>query len=117
MLSYCLNCTDNTDNKSPKVVRTKNGRIILLSKCAVCNSKESKYFRQQEDRGILSNLTGVIILIRCDLPIRNILFWKYKMNKILNKLLLAGDKFMPTIHLKQSGFTYSACGPLKLKKE
>ena len=39
------------------------------------------------------------------------------MNKILNKLLLAGDKFMPTIHLKQSGFTYSACGPLKLKKE
>ena len=35
----------------------------------------------------------------------------YKMNKIINKFLLAGDKFMPEMHLKQPGFTYSACGP------
>ena len=34
-----------------------------------------------------------------------------KMNEIVNKLLLAGDKFMPEMHLKQPGFTYSACGP------
>ena len=33
------------------------------------------------------------------------------MNEIVNKLLLAGDKFMPKIHLKQLGFTYSACEP------
>ena len=33
------------------------------------------------------------------------------MNKIINKFLLAGDKFMPEMHLKQPGFTYSACGP------
>ena len=33
------------------------------------------------------------------------------MNKILNKFLLAGDKFMSELHLKQPGFTYSACGP------
>ena len=33
------------------------------------------------------------------------------MNKIVNKFLLAGDKFMPEIHLKQPRFTYSACGP------
>ena len=40
------------------------------------------------------------------------------MNKIVNKFLLAGDKFMPEMRLKQSGFTYSACGPLlKTKKE
>ena len=32
------------------------------------------------------------------------------MNAIVNKLLLAGDKFMPEIHLRQPGFTYSACG-------
>ena len=50
MLSYCLNCTENTENKNLKVARTKNGRIILLSKCAVCNSKKSKCFRQQEAR-------------------------------------------------------------------
>ena len=35
----------------------------------------------------------------------------YKMNKIVNKFLLAGGKFMPEMHLKQPGFTYSACGP------
>ena len=34
------------------------------------------------------------------------------MNKIINKFLLTGDKFMPELHLKQPGFTYSACGPL-----
>ena len=40
------------------------------------------------------------------------------MNEIVNNSLLAGDKFMPEIHLKQPGFTYSACGPFtKTKKE
>ena len=39
------------------------------------------------------------------------------MNKIVNKFLLAGDKFMPEIHLKQPGFTYSACGPFTKSKE
>ena len=34
----------------------------------------------------------------------------YKMNEIINSFLLAGDKFMPEIHLKQPGFTYSVCG-------
>ena len=39
------------------------------------------------------------------------------MNEIVNKLLLAGDKFVPELHLKQPGFTYSACGPFTRKKE
>ena len=33
------------------------------------------------------------------------------MNKIINKFLLTGDKFMSELHLKKQGFTYSACGP------
>ena len=33
------------------------------------------------------------------------------MNEIINRFLLEGDKFMPEMHLKQSGFTYIACGP------
>ena len=41
----------------------------------------------------------------------------YKMNEILNKFLLAGDKFMPEMHLNQPGFTYSNCGPFTTKKE
>ena len=40
-----------------------------------------------------------------------------KMNEIVNKFLLAGDKFMPEMHLKQPGFTYSACGPFSKNKE
>ena len=40
------------------------------------------------------------------------------MNEIANKFLLAGEKFMPEMHLKQPGFTYSVCGPFtKTKKE
>ena len=41
----------------------------------------------------------------------------YKMNDIINKFLLAGDKFMPEMHLRQPGFTYSACGPFTKNKE
>ena len=39
------------------------------------------------------------------------------MNEIVNKFLLAGDKFMPEMHLKQPGFTYSACGAFPKNKE
>ena len=39
------------------------------------------------------------------------------MNEIVNKFLLSGDKFMPEMHLRQTGFTYSACGPFTKNKE
>ena len=39
------------------------------------------------------------------------------MNEIVNKFLLAGDKFMPEMHVKQPGFTCSACGPFTKNKE
>ena len=39
------------------------------------------------------------------------------MNEIVNKLLLAGDKFMSEMHLKKPGFTYSACDPFTRNKE
>ena len=41
----------------------------------------------------------------------------YKMNEIVNKFLLAGDKFVPEMHLKPPGFTYTACGPFTKNKE
>ena len=41
----------------------------------------------------------------------------YKMNEMVNTFLLAGDKCMPEMHLKQSGFTYSACEPFNKSKE
>ena len=42
---------------------------------------------------------------------------RIKMNEIVNTFLLVGDKFMPEMHLKQPGFTYSACGPFTKNKE
>ena len=42
---------------------------------------------------------------------------EHKINEIVNKFLLADDKFMPEMHLKESGFTYSACGPFTKNKE
>ena len=48
MLSYCLNCRKNTKSKNTRVIRTKNGRIMLLSKCAVknCDSKKMEFFKE-----------------------------------------------------------------------
>ena len=56
MLSYCLKCRKNTESKNRKVARSKNGRIMLLPKCAVCHSKKSKFIKQQEASGLLSSL-------------------------------------------------------------
>ena len=39
------------------------------------------------------------------------------MNEIIDKFLLVGDKFMPEMHLRQPGFTYSACGPFTKKRK
>ena len=64
----------NTEHKDPRVVRTKNGRIILLPKCAVCNSKKSKFLKEQEAREILSNFGGVKVPILSDISILNTLF-------------------------------------------
>ena len=56
MLSYyCLKCRKNTESKNPKVARRKNGRIMFLSNCVVCNSKKSKFLKQQEASGLLSS--------------------------------------------------------------
>ena len=54
MLSSRLKCRKNTKSKNPKVA--KNGRIMLLSKCAVCDSIKSKFIKQQEASGVLSSL-------------------------------------------------------------
>ena len=56
MLPYCLKCRKNTECENPKVATTKNGRIMLLSKCEVCDSKESKFIKEQEASGLLSSL-------------------------------------------------------------
>ena len=51
MLSYCLKCKRNT-----KVLKTTNGRMMILSTCAICSSKKSKFIKEQQAKGLLSNL-------------------------------------------------------------
>ena len=46
MLSYCLKCRKNTESKNPNAVKTKNERIMLLSKCAICDSKKLKFIKE-----------------------------------------------------------------------
>ena len=43
--SYCLNCKKNTENINPRVLKTNNGNIMLLSKCTVCSSKKSRFIK------------------------------------------------------------------------
>ena len=56
MLLYCLRCKQNAESKDLKVVKIKNRRIMLLSKCVMHDNKKSKFINDQELSGLLSNL-------------------------------------------------------------
>ena len=56
MLSYCFKCRRNTQSINPKVSKTTNGKAIILSTYAICGSKKSKFIKEQEAKGLLSNL-------------------------------------------------------------
>ena len=56
MLSCCLKCKNYTESINPKVSATSNSKIMILSKCGICNSKKSKFIKKQEAKGLLSNL-------------------------------------------------------------
>ena len=55
MLSYCLKCRRNTESINPKVSKTTNSKAMILSTSALCGSKKSKFIKQQEAKGLLSN--------------------------------------------------------------
>ena len=54
------------------MMKTKNGRFMLSSKCAVCGSKKSKFMKEQEAKGLLSNL-GIRTSLG-KIPLLNVLF-------------------------------------------
>ena len=56
MESYCLKCKKYTKNINPQVSSTSNGKLMILSKCAICNSKKSKFINKQQAKELLSNL-------------------------------------------------------------
>ena len=100
MKTYCVKYRKDTENIEQKMVREKK-RLVMQLKCSVCGIKKSRFVKE------------------C------LIFWKIvkcftlsvNMNEIVTKFLLLGDKYMPELHLKQSDFTYSACGPFTKKKK
>ena len=87
----------------------------MQSKFADCGIKKSKLVKQQEAKGLLSNLGIKTQLSK--IPLLNAILRCIKMNEILDIFLLVGDTFMPEMHLKQPGFTNSACASFTRNKE
>ena len=56
MKSYCLKCRKDTENRDSKVLGSSNGRVMILSKCAICGSEKSRFIKNQEAKGLLSKL-------------------------------------------------------------
>ena len=56
MECYCLKCKKTPENIDPKVSGTSNGRTMILSKCAICDSKKSRFIKHQGAKGLLSKL-------------------------------------------------------------
>ena len=56
MNTYCVKCRKDTENIDPKIVRTKNNRLVMQSKYSVCGIKKSRFVEEQEAKGLLSNL-------------------------------------------------------------
>ena len=54
MVSYCLKCKKNTESINPKVLKTTNGKAMILSKCTICDSKKSKFIKEQQAKGFRS---------------------------------------------------------------
>ena len=68
-----MKCRNDTENIDPKMVRTKNNRLIMQSKCFNCGIKKSRFVKEQETKGLLSNLG--IKTPSSKVPLLNVLFW------------------------------------------
>ena len=69
---FCVKCRKDTENIDPKIVRTKNNILFMQSKCSVCGIKKSRFVKEQEAKGLLSNLGIRTPLSK--IPLLNVLF-------------------------------------------
>ena len=72
MKTYCVKCKKDNENIDPKIVRTKNDRTIMQSKCSICGIKKSEFVKEQEAKDLLSNLGIKTSLSK--IPLLNVLF-------------------------------------------
>ena len=72
MNTYCIKCRKDTENIDSKIVRTENNRLVMQSKCSVCEIKNLRFLKEEEAKSLLSNL-GIKTPLR-KIPLLNILF-------------------------------------------
>ena len=72
MKIYCLKCKTNTDNIDSKMFRSKINRLLMQSKCSVCKNNKSRFVKEQDANGLLSNL-GIKTPL-CKITLLNVLF-------------------------------------------
>ena len=72
MKTYCVKCKKYTENLNSKTFKTKNGRLLMQSKCTDCGIKKSRFVKEQEAKSLLSNLGIKTPLSK--IPLLNVLF-------------------------------------------
>ena len=70
--TYCLSCRKYTKRTDPKIVKSKNKRLMIQSNCTICGSKKSGFIKEQQVKGLISNLGIKTSLSK--VPLLNILF-------------------------------------------
>ena len=56
MKTYCVKCRAKTENLNPRTFKRKNGKLIMRSNCTECETKKSRFVKEQEAKGLLGNL-------------------------------------------------------------
>ena len=72
MKTYCVKCRENTENLNSKIFKTKNGKLLMQSKCTECGIKKPRFVKEQEAKGLLNNLGIKTSLSK--IPLLNVLF-------------------------------------------
>ena len=72
MNTYCVKCRKDTENIDPKIIRTKNNRLVMQSECSVCGIKKSRFVKEREAKCLFSNL-GIKTLLS-KILLLNVLF-------------------------------------------
>ena len=72
MKTYCFKCRKDTDNIDPKILKSKNNRLLVQSKCSNCKNENSRFVKEQEAKGLLSDLGTNTPFSK--IPLLNVLF-------------------------------------------
>ena len=73
MKNYCVKCKKDTEKIDPRIAKTKNNNLVMQSKCSICGIKKLRFVKEQEAKGLWSNLGIKTPLSK--IPLLKVLFW------------------------------------------